>query len=206
MSSYYEELRAVNVSQWVEKKPKKNRKTGETIYLNFLSWANAWDQLKRLQPGANYTVYENVNGWNYHTDGRTAWVKVGVSIPVNLVGTDEETGETITIDKRIEHIETLPVYDFNFNPVPLDQLTSDHVNTAIQRALTKAIARHGLGLSLYAGEDLNDHDDVPFTFQEEQEEPQMHTCKDCGVAITDAEHKYSMKNYGRPLCRICQKG
>lgn len=31
------------------------------------------------------------------------------------------------------------------------------------------------------------------------------TCVDCGVRITDAEHDYSAKRYGRPLCRACQK-
>ena len=36
----------------------------------------------------------------------------------------------------------------------MDKLTSVEVNKAIQRSLTKAIARHGLGLYIYAGEDL----------------------------------------------------
>lgn len=31
------------------------------------------------------------------------------------------------------------------------------------------------------------------------------TCADCGVRITDAEHDFSVKRYGRPLCRSCQK-
>lgn len=195
---YYDVLRNIDVSKWVEKKPRLNKKTGKTVYLNFLSWANAWDQLKQRHPDATYTVYENMNGWNYHTDGRTAWVKVGVTV------------------EGIEHIEMLPVYDFNFNAIPLDALTSDHVNTAIQRALTKAIARHGLGLSLYAGEDIkSEDDDVPFYFSDRPRthtnmdddpanEP-LYTCQDCGVEITEAENGFSRRKYGRPLCRICQK-
>lgn len=40
------------------------------------------------------------------------------------------------------------------NSIPLEKITSFNVNTAIQRSLTKAVARHGLGLYIYAGEDL----------------------------------------------------
>lgn len=196
MDNYFKVLRDIDVSAWIEKKPKKNKKTGETIYLSFLSWANAWDQLKRIYPDANYKVYESEIGWNYFTDGRTCWVKVGVTV------------------EGIEHVETLPVYDFNFNPIPYEQTTSDHVNTAIQRALTKAIGRHGLGLGLYAGEDLQDKDDdLPFTFNErkattsrDDDAADIPHCYGCGADITEAEESYSVKYYGRPLCRICQKG
>lgn len=31
------------------------------------------------------------------------------------------------------------------------------------------------------------------------------TCADCGSQITDAEHDFSVKKYGRPLCRACQR-
>lgn len=31
------------------------------------------------------------------------------------------------------------------------------------------------------------------------------TCADCGIGITDAEHDYSARKYGRPLCRACQR-
>ena len=48
----------------------------------------------------------------------------------------------------------LPVMDFSNRSVPLAKLTSTDVNKAIQRSLTKAAARHGLGLYIYAGEDL----------------------------------------------------
>ena len=45
--------------------------------------------------------------------------------------------------------------------IPLGQITSFAVNKAIQRALTKAIARHGLGLYIYAGEDLPEEEPMP---------------------------------------------
>ena len=46
--------------------------------------------------------------------------------------------------------------------IPLGQITSFAVNKAIQRSLTKAIARHGLGLYIYAGEDLPEEEPAPY--------------------------------------------
>ena len=58
----------------------------------------------------------------------------------------------------IEHIEYLPIMDYKNNSIPLEKVTSTDVNKAIQRSLTKAVARHGLGLYIYAGEDLPEVD------------------------------------------------
>lgn len=127
----FDTLNSINVN---EKTEKKNG-------LTYLSWAWAWGELKKADPSANYKVYENENGWNYFTDGKTCWVKVGVSAAIN--------------EKEIlEHIEYLPIMDTRNRSIPLENVTSFDVNKAIQRALTKAIARHGLGLYIYAGEDL----------------------------------------------------
>ena len=122
----FETLNGINVNDRTEKKGK----------LTYLSWAWAWGELKKHYPNAAYTVYENADGWNYFTDGKTAWVKTGVTV------------------EGIEHIEYLPVMDNYNRSIPLDKITSFNVNTSIQRSLTKAIARHGLGLYIYAGEDL----------------------------------------------------
>ena len=130
--SVFAVLNAINCNEHVEKK-----KTGYTE-LSYLSWAWAWQIAKTHFPDAQYTIYENADGWNYHTDGKTCWVKTGVTI------------------NGIEHIEYLPVMNARNNSIPADDVTSFDVNKAIQRSLTKAIARHGLGLYIYAGEDLPD--------------------------------------------------
>ena len=124
--SVYEVLSKLNVNDKVEKK------NG----LTYLSWAWAWGVLKEHFPTSTYTIYENKDGWNYFTDGKTAWVKTGVTV------------------NGIEHIEYLPIMDFRNKSIPLEQVTSFDVNKAIQRSLTKAISRQGLGLYIYAGEDL----------------------------------------------------
>lgn len=124
--SVFSTLNAVNCNEHTEKKND----------LTYLSWAWAWAEVKKLYPNASYTIYENANQWNYFTDGKTCWVKTGVTI------------------EGLEHIEYLPVMDFRNNSISADKVTSFDVNKAIQRSLTKACARHGLGLYIYAGEDL----------------------------------------------------
>lgn len=126
MDNYFNELNSVDCTGKIEKK------NG----LSYLSWAYAWAEVKKKHPDANYTVYENKDGWNYFTDGRTGWVKTGVTV------------------NGIEHIEYLPIMDYRNKSIPADSITSFDVNKSIQRSLTKACARHGLGLYIYAGEDL----------------------------------------------------
>lgn len=126
----FAKLSAINVNDHTEKKGG----------LTYLSWPWAWGELKKLYPDSYYTVYEDANGCPYHTDGKTCWVKTGVTL--------------VDGDKSLEHIEYLPVMDSRNRSIPLASVTSFDANKTIQRSLTKAIARHGLGLYIYAGEDL----------------------------------------------------
>lgn len=128
----FETLNGVNVNEHTEKK------NG----LTYLSWVWAWGELLKRFPDSTYTIYENRDGWNYHTDGKTCWVKTGVTV------------------EGKEYIEMLPVMDFKNRSIPAEAVTSFDVNKAIQRSLTKAVARHGLGLYIYAGEDLPEGEEI----------------------------------------------
>ena len=140
--SVYEVLSEIDCSDKVETK-------GDKVKLTYLSWAWAWGILLKNYPDATYTVYERKytkrtaeieeeGSYNFFTDGFTCWVKVGVTV------------------NGVERIEQLPVMDNHHVSIPYNSITSFDVNTAIQRCLVKAIARHGLGLYIYAGEDLPD--------------------------------------------------
>lgn len=131
-NSVFATLSIIDCSEHIEKK------NG----LSYLSWAWSWQILKEKYPNSFYTIYENHEGLNYHTDGKTCWVKTGVTV------------------EGIEHIEYLPIMDYRNASIPLGKVTSTDVNKSIQRSLTKAAARHGLGISLYYGEDIpSPHDD-----------------------------------------------
>lgn len=178
--NYFQILNDINVNEWVESK------NG----LNYLSWANAWAEVKKLFPDATYTIYEDTSGCFYHSDGKTCWVKTGVTV------------------NGIEHIEYLPVMDLRNKSIPLEAVTSFDVNKAIQRSLTKAVARHGLGLYIYAGEDFPEAD--------RPKDPEVN-CSVCGNLVKAAKKrdgstwyaadvvKWSTKMYGNPVCADCAK-
>ena len=168
MGNYFEELNAVNV----------NDKTEQKNGLTYLAWAYAWGEVKKRYPEASYVIYENAQGWNYHTDGRTCWVKTGVSI------------------EGIEHIEELPVMNNRNQSIPLESVTSCDVNKAIQRSLTKACARHGLGLYIYAGEDLpenekEEEENIPIPAQKTAEERSVAS----DVRIAESGRKLTVKQH-----------
>lgn len=153
MEKVFNTLNAINVNEHTESK------NG----LTYLSWAWAWAEIKKHFPTATYTIYENENGWNYHTDGKTCWVKTGVTI------------------NGLEHIEYLPVMDYKNKSISADVVTSFDVNKAIQRSLTKACARHGLGLYIYAGEDLPDAPPEPITDHDKMVIETL--CKETGITV-----------------------
>lgn len=138
--NYFQRLYDVNVKEKVKKKNS----------LNYISWAAAWAEVKKIYPDATYHIYERETPdglvINYFTDGKTCWVKTGVTI------------------NGIEHIEELPVMNYKNESIKLEGVTSSDVNKSIQRSLTKACARHGLGLYIYEGEDL------PETVKKEKKE------------------------------------
>ena len=140
------------------------------VGLSYLSWAYAWGELKKVYPDAYWTVYSRKvtttetsvlkgtdmdttivttteNEVPYFTDGKTCYVKVGVTIEDH------------------EEVEMLPVMDNRNNAVPLATITMTAVNKAIQRAFVKACGRHGLGLYVYAGEDLPEVDKKVIDFK-----------------------------------------
>lgn len=133
----FKELSSVSIKGKTDKKGK----------FDYMSWATAWSMVKEQYPDAQRKVYENTE-WddktgyhrtlNYFSDGKTAYVKVGITI------------------NDMEHIDYLPVMDYRNNSISMEKITSMDVNTAIQRSTAKAIAMHGLGLSLWIGEDTTE--------------------------------------------------
>lgn len=197
--SVYTTLSAVDVGEKIEKKGR----------LSYLSWAWAWGELKKRYPDAKSRVYEREDGRPYWDDGRTCWVKCSVTVE----------GEEI--------VEYLPIMDSRNLSIPLEKVTSMEVNKAVQRCVTKAIARHGLGLYIYAGEDLPEKDAEAKAAQKatlaqamrENREPVIPTdgkgtpvCELCGAPVAgygknppSAMWKYTKSKYGKGLCAECAK-
>ena len=101
--------------------------------LSYLSWAWAWAEALKADPDATYKIemfgdkcFMDING--------TAMVFVTVTM----------FGKPMTCQ--------LPVMDYKNKAIPNPDAFA--VNTAIMRCMTKALSLHGLGLYIYAGEDL----------------------------------------------------
>ena len=123
----FKTLSAIDVNSKTEKKGK----------FTYLSWAFAWAELKKVAPTASAKVYHDKNtNMPYFASKAGVIVKVGITV------------------EGLEHINYLPVMDFRNAAIPSEKVNMMDVNKAIQRCTVKAIALHGLGLYIYAGEDL----------------------------------------------------
>lgn len=128
----FQTLNEYDISEHIKKKDK----------IIYLPWSKAWMILKTLYPDSKVEVIENA-GFDsddvvrYFTDGKTAWVKVAITIK----------GHTET--------ESLAIMDFRNKSIPVANITSADVEKSIKRCMVKCAALHGLGLSLWTGEELS---------------------------------------------------
>lgn len=106
---------------------------------SYLSWAWAVQELGKIDPTATWEVVK-YDGLPYLKTELGYFVEVAVTV------------------QGVKKSQIHPILDHNNKPHP--KPTSFDVNTSIQRALVKAIALHGLGLYIYAGEDLPPGDDT----------------------------------------------
>ena len=130
--SKFEEITKINVNEKTEKKGN----------LTYLSWAWAWAEFKKVYPDAQYEVVKFEDGKPYYHDEKTGY----------MVYT-KVTAEGLTYEMW------LPVMDSR-NRALLDATMFD-INKTIMRCLTKNLAMFGLGLYIYAGEDLPEGEDKP---------------------------------------------
>ena len=103
---------------------------------NYVSWTDAWTDLKKIYPDSSFKVKDNAEG-----------------TPLFKLGSGGAVYVEVTVN-GLSHGVWMPVLDYANNSVKYEFIDSFKVNTAIQRGLAKAIALHGLGLYVYRGEDL----------------------------------------------------
>jgi len=119
-------LLEVNVNEFTKDKNK----------MTYLSWAHAWKEVLKACPDATYKIIKNPE----------------THMPYFKDDTGYFTFTEMTID-GITREMWLPVMDFS-NKAKLSNVTVVEINKAVMRCLTKNIAMFGLGLYIYAGEDL----------------------------------------------------
>jgi len=114
-----------------------NDKTEKKGGLTYLSWAWAWAEALKADPAATWVV---------HTYGPQ-----GAEQPCMWIGETAMVHTSVTINGTRREC-MLPVMDHKNNAVKLPDARK--ISDAIMRCMTKAISMHGLGLYIYAGEDL----------------------------------------------------
>lgn len=120
--------------------------------LAYLNWAVAWRKMKEVYPDANYRLIDH--------DGDPLWNINGYGMlkcAVSALG--------------VEYVETFPIMDNRNNAMQIESITARDVNDSMQRGLTKAIARFGVGLYIYEGK-LEMPSQVKAKFEERRKELQ----------------------------------
>lgn len=117
--------------------------------LTYLSWAHAWAMALRVDPKANFNVHTFGDDCIMLVNG-TAMVWVDVTI-----GGTKRTCWLPVMNARNEPISIQGrTYKDKYGNDRVEKVDAFNVNTAIMRCLTKCLAMFGLGLNIYAGEDL----------------------------------------------------
>lgn len=135
MSTVFERLSAINVNEHVEKKKD----------LSYLSWAWAWSETKKACPDATYkigeTEYDEDLGFMCHTTVTIEGETLEMWLPVM-------DGANKSMKKQAY------TYSTRFGDKTVEAATTFDINKTIMRCLVKNLAMFGLGIYIYAGEDL----------------------------------------------------
>lgn len=161
----FNDLRKIDVNEYIEKKNN----------LSYLSWAFAVDQLLQHDPAATWDYR-----FFYYESGQVPYCRIGETCMVFCTVT--MLGKTMTAQ--------LPVMDHRNRAIANPDAFA--VNTAMQRCLAKAISLHGIGLYIYAGED------IPARIENEQEQRES-LLTEIKTKLLSIKDKSQLKTYWESL-------
>ena len=165
----FADISKMDVGEHIEKK----------MNLSYLSWAWAYAEMRKLDENASYKIIEFIDH-----EKLIHYAQAGVELSDQILDAckinykKDNAGAYVEVEvtmfgRAIK--ESLPV--MNFKNQAMTNPTSMDINKAHKRCFVKALAHHGLGLYIYAGEDLpeskdNQGDNLEFNHSKEVEEPQ----------------------------------
>lgn len=148
----FQTLNSVNVNEHTERK-----KTGGTE-LTYLSWAWAWAEVKKRYEDISYEV-KKFDGLPYVYDDKTGYM---VYTSVTIDGITHEMWLPVMDGANMAmKAEPYEVTYPNGRKRPVAAATMTDINKTIMRCLTKNLAMFGLGLYIYAGEDIPEGEEQP---------------------------------------------
>lgn len=180
-NNYFKKLNSINV----------NDKTEEKNGLTYISWAWAWTEVKKLFPDATYNirkfgenqlpyVYDENTGYMVFTDMTIEGITHEMWLPV-MDGANQAMKNIKYTYKVYKYTNGKKVWNNQTNSYEMvdkevEPATMFDINKTIMRCLTKNIAMFGLGLYIYAGEDL------PEGEPSQKETPKKETTKKVSLA------------------------
>ena len=183
MDNVFETLYHLNVNEHTESRDN----------LTYLSWAWAWAEVKAKYPEAQYEIVK-FDGIPYVYDERTGYM---VYTNVTIGGITHEMWLPV-MDSKNKAMKAQPyTYSTKYGDKTVEAATMFDVNKTIMRCLVKNLAMFGLGLYIYAGEDLPE-----LTQEEKAEQDELKkkiTEKEAAVldsTLNDEQKAWVFKTYG----------
>lgn len=143
-SNVFNELSSLNVNDKVEKK------NG----LTYLSWAYAWSEVKKVHPDANYEI-KFFDGKPYVFDEKTGYM---VFTEVTIQGLSHTMWLPVMDGANKAMMDEQYTYSTRYGEKSVEAATMFDINKTIMRCLVKNLAMFGLGIYIYAGEDLPENE------------------------------------------------
>lgn len=172
---HFKKLNAINV----------NNKTEKKNGLTYLSWAFAWGEVKKVYPEAVYNIKKFENGLPYVYDEKTGYM---VFTDVTIEGLTHEMWLPVMDGANKAMKSEAYEYTNSYNQTKtVAAATMFDINKTIMRCLTKNLGMFGLGLYIYAGEDLPENE------QEPKETKKSTTEKSSDVATLDQRNELKSK-------------
>lgn len=163
----FEQLYSLNVNEYVEQKQG----------LNYLTWSYAWAEFKKIYPDATYSIRKDENGRCYFGDENIGYM---VYTEVFAGGLTYEMWLPVMDNANKSMKLKSYTYKTKGGEKTVEAISMFDVNKAVMRCLVKNLAMFGLGLYIYAGEDL-------------PEDIVTYYCNSCGAEIKPVKLKGEIK-------------
>lgn len=208
--NYFVALNDLNVNNNVEKK-----KAGNAV-LSYLSWPYAWAEVKKRYPDAQYKIWKDERGLPYVADPETG---IMVYTSVTIANVTHEMWLPVMDGANKAMKLASYTYSTRNGDRTVEAATMFDINKAIMRCLVKNLAMHGVGLYIYAGEDLPEAEKpepvpAPGEYAPPDEDAPI-ICEVCGARLPDYSDgqrlfkaaelgEQSQNRYRKVLCANCQ--
>lgn len=195
--THFNKLFSINCNEKTEKK------SNGSVELTYLSWCYAWSETKKLYPNAQYEILKfGENKLPYVYDEKTGYM---VFTTVEIEGIKHEMWLPV-MDSANKAMKNMP-YTYmvkKWNPTTksyvqvekrVEVATMFDINKTIMRCLTKNLAMFGLGLYIYAGEDLPENIDEIDDFKEEKPKTKTKSKETKEIMITEQQKELIKKSF-----------